>query len=197
MLLPWHDALITDPIDLQTFANPLRQSNVNGNTGEVKTGEFYLAMAQAALAAAINDSVTTLTFKSPLLITASYPVIIRGTEKMLVTAGFGTDEVTVVRGYNGTTAAAHDEDDIAYAAYKAINVSVTAVDLDLTTDESGWLKVRHHGTGSYESPHAVEDIDYDDVIHLDYQVTVPEWPAALKRDLTPRVACRLGEIENP
>ncbi|WP_149111519.1 Ig-like domain-containing protein [Limnoglobus roseus] len=57
-----------------------------------------------------------------LVVVPGYTVILVGTEQMLVTAVSGST-LTVVRGYNGTTAATHDEDDAVYPATDQRGVS--------------------------------------------------------------------------
>jgi FtsP/CotA-like multicopper oxidase with cupredoxin domain len=59
------------------------------------------------LAAAVTATATTITVASGTGITANDALLVVESEQMTVTAGFGTTTLTVTRGVNGTTAAAH------------------------------------------------------------------------------------------
>lgn len=197
MLRFWRDAGLTDKISINgLFVNPLQELDIDGDIGETRVDDFYLAPAQAELVGNIDDEVTAIEVSIPVFDNENYPVLIIGTEKLLITDGFGTVNLTVQRGFNGTTPAAHSEDDRVYAAYLIKAISLSAVDEE-GTDESAWLTFRHYESGSYESPHAVDDIDYDESVHLQYQVVIPVWPAAYKRDIVPTIGCRPYEIVNP
>ena len=198
MLRFWTDVGLADMITIgATFVNPLEVADVNGDTGETKVVAAYLAIQQAELAAAIADTETTsVVLDQPMFFDVNYPIIIVGTEKMLITAGNGTGTLTVTRGHNGTTKATHAIGDRVYSAYNATEISLSSID-NSGTDESGWLTFRDYGTGSYEAPHAVADLDHDASAHLQLQVVVPVWPASYKRDIVPRINCKLTEIPNP
>ena len=198
MLRYWKDVGLADMVSINaTFVNPAQVADVNGDIGETKVIDLYLAIQQAVLAADIADTVsTTVTLDQPMFFDANYLVIVVGTEKMLITGGNGTDTLTVQRGYNGTTAATHTTGDRVYSAYNATEITITSVD-NSGTDESGWLTFRDYGSGSYESPHAVADLAYNASAHLQFQAVVPVWPSAYKRDIVPKINCKLAEIPNP
>jgi hypothetical protein len=68
--------------------------------------------AKTALNGAINDTVTTITVDADLGISGSTEFRVKvGTEIMIVTGGHGTTSWTVTRGADGTTAAAHSDND--------------------------------------------------------------------------------------
>lgn len=183
-----------------TFENPLSQTNINGDTGEVRNGDFYLALEQAKLAEAVTTTgQTTFKLDRPMFFTtaAKYPVIILGSEKCLITDGFGTDTLTVQRAWNGTIPSTYAIGEVVRSAYKATEIQISAYDSSTPPDESSWLKFRDYESGSYESPHSVPDIDYDESSHQQYQVVVPAWPASYKNDLKPRLTFKLTEIPNP
>lgn len=67
-----------------------------------------MASPQTTLSGAINGAVTALTVADVLGFPAAYAFTVEiGTERLRVTAGYGTTSWTVTRGYDGTTAAAH------------------------------------------------------------------------------------------
>lgn len=80
-------------------------------------GDKYLKSASTTLAADINNVVTTVTVptgygakldvKDSATSAGFFCIIQIDYEEMLVTAGEGTDSLTVTRAYNGTSAAAH------------------------------------------------------------------------------------------
>lgn len=198
MLRLWMDAALSDMVSKGgAFDNPLQEADINGDTGETRTGDFRAAIEQADLAATIDDVVTTVTLSQAMFFDSNYPVILCGTEKMLITAGFGTTTLTVTRGHNSTTAAGHTVGAKIYSAYNATEISISSVDLDTPPDESGWLTLRDYGSGTYESPHTVADTNYNQNTRLDYKVIIPVWPAQYKIDLTPRLSFKLAEIPNP
>jgi hypothetical protein len=197
MLRFWKDAGLTDKVSINAiFNNPLEETEIDGDNGETKEGDFYLAPAQAELVGDIDDEVTSIEISLPIFDNENYPVLIIGSEKLLITDGFGTVNPTVQRAFNSTEPAAHSDGDRVYAAYLIKNISLSAVDEE-DSDESAWLTFRHYESGSYEAPHAVAEINYDESVHLQYQVIIPVWPAAYKRDIVPTISCRPYEIVNP
>jgi len=90
-------------------------------------GDKFLKAATNTLGANIDNATTTVTFptgqgaltdtKNSNTTAGFYCIIQIDYEEMLVTAGQGTDSLTVTRGYNSTTAAAH----IAGATIKVVH----------------------------------------------------------------------------
>lgn len=199
MLRTWKDAALSDLVSIGgTFDNPLQELDINGDTGETRVGDFYVAISQAELAADITTvEQTSVTLNQPMEIDVNYPVILVGTEKMLVTDGFATVNLTVTRGHNLTTPALHTTGDTVYSAYNATEITITTVDVITPPDESSWVDYRHYGTGTYEHPHAIEDIAYNANVRIQYQAVIPEWPSQYKIDLKPRLSFKLAEIPNP
>ena len=80
--------------------------------GTTSENRLLVRKAKTALNGAINDSVTTITVDADLGLSGSNKFRIEvGSEIMVVTAGHGTTSWTVERGADGTTAAAHSDND--------------------------------------------------------------------------------------
>lgn len=74
------------------------------------------------LAADISSTDTTLTVSSGTAFTRVYPYVITiGSEQIYVTSASGTSLLNCIRGYNGTTAAAHATSATITSSYLAIN----------------------------------------------------------------------------
>jgi len=106
-------------------------SEYDGGAGEAVQKKLYLAPAQTTLAADIDDSQTEIEVDHPVFDDELYTKIIIGSEKMTITAGWGTTTLTVTR---GDTPAAASADDPVYYAYTYHNITIAASDESGTDD---------------------------------------------------------------
>ena len=128
----------------------------------------------------------------------NYSVIIIGTEKMLITAGHGTTTLTVTRGYDGTTAAAHDDEAAVIACYDFTSISIDCYD-NTGTDESAMVTYCDDDGGGnpdedWEAPHAISNVAHDGSEAIHRQVVVDALSTAeYKRDLIHRLTATFEE----
>ncbi len=181
------------------FSNPDEETGLDGTNGETATGALWVAVEQTTLAADIDDTVQVITLTAARFADTDYPVISVGSEKMLITAGFGTTSLTVSRGYNNTSAAVHTSGDNVYAAYDCSLATIDCQDND-GSDESGWVSYcDDNGSGSpdgvWEAPHSLGSISMTANAAIHRRVVVPSsTPAAYKLDLVHRLAATINEI---
>ncbi|MEA1996155.1 MAG: hypothetical protein U9N45_00885, partial [Gemmatimonadota bacterium] len=82
----YEDAALTQIVSKDgDFANPDDESSLDGTNGETAQGALWAAVEQTTLAADIDDSTTTVTLTAARFADTDYPVIMIGTEKMLIT----------------------------------------------------------------------------------------------------------------
>lgn len=194
----YDDAALTSMISAGDFANPDDEASINGTAGATVTKALWLAVEQTTLGAAVADALTqTITLAAARFADTDYPVIIIGSEKMLITAGFGTTTLTVTRGYGGTTAAAHLINAPVRLAYNCSDIEITCTDTQ-GTDESGWAGfcADDGGSpdGSWVATYEPADLNYDASHALHRRFVVPaSTPGAYKRDLGLSVEARVEE----
>ena len=171
------------------FDNPDDESSLDGTNGEVKVKELWVAIEQTTLDGGIDDQQTTITLAAPRFANESYSVIRIDDEFIKITAGFDTITLTVIRGYKGSTPASHSGAAAVRLAYNCTNISIEEIDTETESgDESAWVGFRDYGSGSYESPHNLGDLDYNEKKRIQRQLTVPATTAAQdKRDLVHRL----------
>ena len=181
------------------FSNPDQEAGLDGTNGETATAALWVAVEQTALAADIDDTTQAITLTAARFADTDYPVIAVGSEKMLITSGFGTASITVSRGYNNTSAASHTSGDPVRAAYDCSAVTIDCQDND-GSDESGWVTYcDDNGSGSpdgvWEAPHSLGSVPITASIAIHRRVVVPaSTPAAYKLDLVHRLAATINEI---
>ncbi len=128
------DTDLTDQISEGTMANP--DSDIyNGTDGESKDRELFVANEQTALAAAMNSSQTGVQLSEPRF--TNEEAIIIGSEQMRVLSGGGTTDLTVERGYGGTTPTGHSSGTKVYSGYDYTGLVVQVLDA-AGDDESSW-----------------------------------------------------------
>lgn len=192
----------SDPTTMVTlensFTNPDDESDLDGDAGETSTKSLWIAMEQTTLDGGINSSVTTITLAEARFSDTALPVIVIGTEKMLITAGFGTTSLTVVRDWDGTTAASHLDGDQVISAYDAqSDASITAED-NYDTDETAWQDYCGDSggspDGSYADPYALGAIAYDASLRIHRRLVVPaSTDPQSKSDLLHTISATLSE----
>ncbi len=181
------------------FSNPDQEAGLDGTNGETATVALWVAVEQTTLAADIDDTTQAITLAAARFADTDYPVIVVGSEKMLITAGFGTASITVSRGYNNTSAAAHTSGDPVRVAYDCSAVTIDCQDND-GSDESGWVTYcDDNGSGSpdgvWEAPHSLGSVAITASAAIHRRVVVPaSTPAAYKLDLVHRLAATINEI---
>lgn len=131
------DTDLTDQISEGTMANP--DSDIyNGSDGESKDRELFLANEQTTLAAAMNSSQTSVQLSYPRFVNDE--AIIIGSEQMRILSGGGTTNLTVERGYGGTTPTGHSSGTKVYSGYDYTGLTVQVLDT-AGDDESSWCKL--------------------------------------------------------
>lgn len=195
----YEDAALTQMVTKDgDFGNPDDEgSKINGTTGETRQKALYAAAEQTTLSDDIDDSVQTIPLAAARFADTNYSVIIIGSEKMLITAGRGTDSLTVTRGYKGTTPASHSSADPVYAAYDFTACSIDCADNE-GTDESDWVTYCDDDggspDGSWEAPHSLSSLNYNQNQKIWRRVVVPpSTPAAYKRDLVHNLKATIDE----
>ncbi|MEA2064396.1 MAG: hypothetical protein U9P14_11900 [Gemmatimonadota bacterium] len=181
------------------FSNPDQESSLDGTGGQIAQAALWAAPGQTTLAADITTTDgTSVTLSAPRFADTDYPIIVIGSEKMLITAGHGSANLTVTRGYHNTTAATHTNGDPVRLAYDCTSITVDCTDNE-GTDESGWMSYCGDSggspDGSWEAPHSIDDIDHDGSEKLWRRIVVPTGTAAQnKQDLVHRLAFTATEI---
>lgn len=194
----YEDAALTQIVSVDgDFSNPDDESGLDGTAGETAQKALWVAVEQTTLSAGIDNAVTTIPLAAARFADSAYPVILVGSEKMLITAGFGTNSLTVTRGHGGTTKAAHSSADPVYLAYNTENNSIDCIDIS-GTDESSRVSycddVAGSPSGSWEAPHDLNDLDHDESQKIWRRVVIPASTAAAnERDLVHRLTCDIEE----
>jgi len=133
----YKDAELTQQISEGTLMNP--DSDVfNGTDGDSKDRQLHLANEQTTLASAIDGVTATIPLAEPRF--ADGQIIIVGSEQMLITSGGGTTQLTVERGYGGTTAGNHSSGTKVYSGYNYSDLTVQPVD-EVGSSEASWVKL--------------------------------------------------------
>lgn len=133
----YKDAELTQQISEGTLMNP--DSDVfNGTDGESKDRQLYLANEQTTLASAIDGVTATIPLAEARF--ADGQIIIVGSEQMLITSGGGTTQLTVERGYGGTSAGNHSSGTKVYSGYNYSDLTVQPVD-EVGSSEASWVKL--------------------------------------------------------
>ena len=181
------------------FSNPDEETSLDGTNGETAVAALWVAVEQSTLAADIDGTTQSVTLAADRFADTDYPVLVVGSEKMLITSGFGTSTLTVNRGYNNTTAASHTTGDPVRAAYDSSSITIDCED-NQGADESGWVTYcDDDGGGSpdgvWEAPHSLANLTVTQSAAIHRRVVVPaSTPAAFKQDLVHRLAATINEI---
>lgn len=131
------DSELTEQISEGTLANP--DSDVfNGTDGESKDRQLYLANEQTTLASAVDDVTTTIPLAEARFTDGA--IIIIGSEQMQIVSGGGTAELTVERGYGGTTPTGHSSGTKVYSGYDYTGLVVQVIDT-AGDDETSWCRL--------------------------------------------------------
>ncbi len=195
----YKDALLEQMISLEgDYSNPDEEDSLDGSAGQVAEAPLWLAVEQTTLAAAVEDAETTqISLAAPRFAGTAYSVLLVDDEKMLISAGHGSTVLTVVRGHNGTTAAAHSAGAAVRLAYDCSQISLSCADTQ-GTDESGWIGYcRDSGgapDGAWSAPLGPLSLGCGQSVKLWRRVSVPAGTAAaLKQDLVHRISATLSE----
>ena len=149
------------------------EADLDGTDGEAGTRTLYLAPAQTALTDAIAshsaDDVLNIRVDHPVFDHAGYSIILINSEKFQITGGFGTRELSVVAGYDSTTAAEHSAEDAVYCCYDYQGITIGR-----TGDQASWLTFAAGASGgSFTSSLSPSNIDHDGSYTFRRKVTVP------------------------
>ena len=183
------------------FTNPDDEDGLDGDAGDSAEKKLRVMIEQTTLGDDINDSVTTIPLAAVSFANTNRKYIMVGSEKMEVTAGWGTDSLTVTRGVKGTTAAAHSSGDAVRLAYDAVGASISVED-NSGSDESSWVDFCLDSGGSpdgnWQSPLSLGNIAYDSYVDIWRRVTVPAATIAqAKQDLILVIDCTIKEYATP
>jgi len=188
------DAGLTQQVSEGTLESP--DSDVfNGTDGESKDRQLYLANEQTALASDIDGAVTTITLAVARF--SDGQIIIIGAEQMQIASGGGTTELTVERGYAGTSGDNHSSGTKVYSGYNYSDLAVLPVD-EVGSSEAAWVKLAANQAG-LESAVAGASLALGNKVHNSIlafwrRVTVPAGtPVQNKTD----IKLRLTGTESP
>ncbi|MBW7995361.1 MAG: hypothetical protein FVQ81_02075 [Candidatus Glassbacteria bacterium] len=185
------DAALTVLVTAEgNMSNPDEETDLDGDAGETAILALWCGAIQSKLAAGIDDVVTTVTIDNAYFRFTDLPVIKCGTELMYVTAGLSpaSTTLTVIRGWNNTTKAAHSLGDRVYMAYDGESITVACRDNEqvVTGDESGWLYYcldngSGSPTGTWILVQNLGDIDMADSVAFHRRVIVPASTGAVSK----------------
>ena len=193
MIYLYTDAALTDRLSADG-SNP-DADTYNGTYGQARDRQLFLANEQVELAAALDESATTVTLLATSF--ADDEVVLIDAEQMKVLSGGGTTSLTVERGYAGSVAASHAAGATVYSGYNYTGITVSAVDA-AGSDESGWYTFALTQVGLADAVPGVAlqlaDKAYSEMLSFWRRCTVPPGtPVQTKTDLRMRV---IG-VENP
>ncbi len=195
----YEDEALTLMLSLEgDWSRPDEEASVDGTLGETRLKPLWAAVEQSVLAAEVSDpQAPVIQLAAPRFADPSYSVLLIGAEKLLVTGGHGSATLTVVRGHNGTTAAAHPAGTPVRLAYDCTAVSLDCADTQ-GPDESGWIgycdDLAGSPSGVWEAPHALPNLPGAGRAALWRRLVVPTGtPAGYKQDLVHRLACTVNE----
>lgn len=187
------------------ISNPDDETDIDGDTGEEREKQLWAAVAQTTLNGGIDDSTTTVVVTAAVFRWADARVIKVDDELMMVTAGYspaGTS-LTVVRGWNNTTAASHLTGAAVRLAYDCTDLEISCRDNEqvVTGDESTWVEYCADNAGAPDENWAATldlgDLDYDESVTFWRRVTVPaETSAQSKQDLIHDLDFRLVPLNS-
>lgn len=161
------DAELTQQVSEGSMTSP-DSDTYNGTDGESKDRELFLANEQTALASAVNDATTTLQLAEARFTDGE--TIIIGSEQMLVVSGGGTTQLTVERGYAGTTSGNHSSGTKVYSAYNYTGLLIQPID-DTGPSEATWVRLAADQAG-LDSAVEGESLNLGDKAH---NVTLSFW----------------------
>ena len=199
----YENEALTQIITLENcFDNPDDESEINGDSGQVKKKHLWASIEQTTLSGNINDSVTTIPLTAARFADTNLPIIRIGSEKLLITGGWGTTSLTCTRGYHNTSAAAHTSGDSVYLAYDAQNVQVVCEDNE-GADEAPWCVyclapggVADNNYNSHPEKLSLGNIAYNAKVEIERKFTVPaSTPPIDKQDLLHKIDANLKECE--
>jgi len=173
----YEDAALTQIVSVNaSFNNPDDESNLSGTNGQVAEAPLWVAPEQTKLDGGIDDTQTAITLVAARFADTDYSVIIFPTgEKALITGGHGTKNLTVIRGWDGTTPAAHSDGDAVIAAYNFSDITIDCID-NQGTDESDLMLYCDDDGGSpdesWEAPHSIGSLNYNESKKIWRQLTV-------------------------
>ena len=164
--------------------NPDDEADVDGGSGATLQKALWVAPEQTTLNGGIDNQQTTITLAAARFADQNYPIIVIDGEKMLITGGFGTTSLTVVRGYHDTTPASHADGAAVRAAYDYSSNSIDCTDNE-GTDESSWttycLDSGGSPDGNWQAPLALSDINYDESLAIWRKIVVPADTAPIRK----------------
>jgi hypothetical protein len=191
------DAALTTPLSLEGgLSAPDHAENMDGEAGESVTRALYLAVERGTLLYDIDATQPIIQLTAPRFASTTFPIWMCGSEKGLITGGFGTNRLTCTRGYHSTVAAAHLAGAIVYLAYDCNGITIEPADND-GTDESSWITYGTNQTTWAASLSGI-GLNYNQSYTLYRKITVPAGTdPAIKIDLLHRVrAVRVDETRS-
>lgn len=188
-----------------SFTNPDDESDLDGDAGDSAVKKMYCAAVQTTLNGGIDDVVTSVVITAAVFKFADCPVIKIDNEQMRVTAGLSPAglTLTVTRGWNNTTPAAHLTGARVYMAYNGQNVTVSCRDNEqvITGDESSRVTyctdVAGSPSGSYAASLNMGSIAYNGSVTFHRKVTIPaSTDAVSEQDLIHDVEAKLVPLDS-
>lgn len=201
-LRAFEEAAITNVFTLTGDFSYSENSEADGDAGQTLTRLLYITFFQRLLSGGIDANQTSITLNLAWTADDGKNIAICENEKMLVTAGWGTTSITVIRGYHSTTKASHSDTTPFRSCYKALanEATVKAVDIE-GTDQSGWVTYCLAPAGVPDESYSAEltlkaggDIEPGETIIVERKIVVPaSWDPEDKQDLIHRIEGTLKE----
>lgn len=198
----FEEEALTNIITLEGDFSNSDDHEADGDSGQTLTRLLYIAMFQRLLSGGVDASQTDIELDAVWCSDDGKNIAICESEKMLVTAGFGTTSITVVRGYHSTTKASHADTTAFRRCYKALanEASVKGED-NYSSDESDWITYCLAPGGTPDESYHAEltlkaggDIVPGEVIIIQEKIVVPaDWDPEDKQDLLHRISGTLKE----
>jgi len=132
------EAAITNVFTLTGDFSYSENSEADGDAGQTLTRLLYITFFQRLLSGGIDANQVTIELDYVWTSDDGKNIAICESEKMLVTAGWGTTTIIVTRGYHSTTKSSHADTTPFRRCYKALanEATVKAVDIE-GTDQAG------------------------------------------------------------
>ncbi len=141
---------------------------------------FYIATEQSTIDGAMDDSQKIINLDYPRFTSTPHPLVRIGNEVMLITDGWGTTTLTVTRAQESTSAAAHADEAVCYAAYQVLAGTLIAIDT-AGGSKDDWVTYKPDG-GSYASTQRLVVQNYDGSAKYWRKIIIPTGTTAEQSD---------------
>ncbi len=184
------------------FSNPDSVDDLDGDAGQTDDTAFWVSSEQTTLNGGINAAVTSITLTAARFADTGLPYAMIENEKVQITAGWGTVNLTVVRGVKGTTKAIHADGTAIRLAYNLQSDGAVTCEDNTGTDETSWINYAADDsgidTGTLADPYTIGALAYTASLKIWRRLIVPASTAAqAKQDLLSVVSGAVKEEVTP